>query len=284
MKLLKTELHCHSSHSSGEKIKTEGLNTPKELIEHAKKLGIDVIAITDHNTINGSIEAKKFEKKFDVLVIKGEEIDSKQGHILAIGIEETIKKNLDFLETIDLIHENAGIAIAAHPFDLANKGLKELAIHADAIEAFNAINIDRISNWNARKFAKKFNLSCTAGSDAHATFMLGHGLNLIKAEKDVDSILKAIKKGKNKLKTKYMTVKEMQQWSIKRLQSSYNDLQNYMQKNYSLPKRFFAKRFLALVKKSPGKIDYLFRAMSYIALSSATIYSALKTVKRKIKK
>ncbi|MEM0360437.1 MAG: PHP domain-containing protein [Candidatus Diapherotrites archaeon] len=277
---MKAELHSHSFYSYGTKISIEGLNSPAEIVKQAKSLGLEVLAITDHNEFKGSIEAEKIGKKIGVIVIKGEEIQTENDkHIIGLGLSEKINPGHSTEETIEMIRAQGGIAIAPHPFDIANKGLRQKARKCDAIEVFNSINIDRLSNKNAKIFAKKYSLNTVAGSDAHCIEMLGYGVTEINAEPDEESILKAIRQGKTSVHGKYVPIKVIQEWSMRRLNDSYWQVMQYIQENYSPPKKWVAKRLLKLTTKSPGKIDYFFKGLAYFSLGAAVCYSAAKSTK-----
>ncbi len=271
------ELHCHTHYSKGSKIKTEGLNSPKEIVEYADKIGLDAIAITDHDQFKGAIEAELAARNLDITVIKGEEISTKQGHLIGLGLSEIVPPGMDVNLAIDSVKSQGGITIAPHPFDLNNKGIKENAEKCDAVEVFNAINLDRLSNFKAMRFAKKKNKPMVAGSDAHWNLMIGHGITRIKTDStDEEGIIKAIKKGKVEAGGKYIPVPLIQTWSLLRIKNSYQYLQQYIAENYSLPKRALSKRLLYLTKRSPGKIDYFFKGIAYFGLATAMVYSAAK--------
>ena len=121
--MLKAELHAHSTYSRGEKVKVEGLHKPAEMVSQAKRQGLDVLALTDHDSFAGVKEAEKVGKKIDVLVIAGEEIKTEQGHLLGLGLSEFIAPGKSVAETIDLIHGQGGLAIAPHPFDVKGEGI-----------------------------------------------------------------------------------------------------------------------------------------------------------------
>ena len=273
---MKVELHSHTHYSHQTKVFYDGVNSPEEMVKAAAKK-LDAIVISDHDTLKGYQEAKKYGKKYGIDVICGEEVTSKDGHILAIGVNEVIPPKLSVGETVDKIHEQGGIAIAAHPFDIKRVGLREKAAKCDAIEVFNAQNLDRISNLKARNFAKKHKMAVTAGSDAHSIRMLGHGFIEVSAH-DADSIMKSIKKGHAVLHTRYMPLNIIMDMAIKRLQLSYDHVVNYSDTNYSLPKRFVAKKMLTLVNRYPGRINPLFRAMTYMSLGGVITYSAYREI------
>ncbi|MFH0832354.1 MAG: PHP domain-containing protein [Candidatus Aenigmatarchaeota archaeon] len=267
------ELHCHTTYSVGTKVLLEGLNSPKQMLMRAKNIGLNALAITDHNEIKGALEAKKLEKKYGLTVIVGEEISTIQGHLLALGIRERIEKKLDLQETLDLIHEQGGVAVASHPFDIQRKGLGELARKCDAVEAFNALNVERIANYNNKKLAKRYGMPITAGSDAHCVEMLGYGITDIDAY-DEASAIKAIRNGRTVILGTYIPTNAIMEWYVTRLKLSYVYVINYMNENYSWPKRTVARNLLRLVNRHPGKIDYLFKMFAYMSFFSVVTYSA----------
>jgi hypothetical protein len=270
------ELHAHTSYSLGKKIYHHGIDKPIEMLKQAKKLGLDVIAITDHDVIEGALIAKKISKRVGIEVIVGEEISTKHGHVIALGIKHHIKPKLDFESTIDEIHAQGGIAIAAHPFDIHKEGVRELAKKCDAVEVFNALNLDRISNHICEKFALKNSLPIVAGSDAHCKEMIGYGATKIECNsKNTDDVLRAIKKKKVKIIKRYPSVKTIREYAVKRLKMSYDYTVRYMDEHYSLPKRYIGKKLIKLIKMSPGRIDYIFQLLGYTSLLGASYYSAL---------
>ncbi|MBI4173148.1 MAG: PHP domain-containing protein [Candidatus Aenigmarchaeota archaeon] len=273
------ELHSHTYYSHGTKVFYDGVNSPDEMVGRAAQLGLGAITITDHNTLNGVHKAlrSRLDRKYNIKVFKGEEISTNQGHLLAIGIEEAIKPHLDVQEAVDLIRQQGGLSIAPHPFDIKGDGLKNNAIHCDAVETFNAINIDRLSNRAARQFAEKHGKLVTAGSDAHTTEMVGNAV--INADfEHVDGLLKAIRNGNIEFQARYASVPMMSNLALSRLQLSYDHLLDYMEDNYSWPRRTVAKKALGLVEKD--HIDSVFKALSYTTFAGVLIYSGARHVSR----
>ena len=192
--MLKMDSHIHSEYSPDSKSKL------KDIFKVAKTRGLDIIAISDHNTVEGSREAIRLTKNDDLFVVPSIEISSLEGHILGFGCEENIKRDLPAGETIDLIHEQGGLAIIPHPYCFYRHGLlckadyKDLKI--DAIETKNARFIVGYCNNKAKKLSKKENLPGLGASDAHYYKFVGDCYSKIDCEKDIDSVFKAIKKGK----------------------------------------------------------------------------------------
>lgn len=271
------ELHSHSTYSMQKKVIIEGLNTPDEMAAHAKRIGLGAIAITDHDVALSTSVAKKLSKKHGIIVIPGEEVGTMDGHVLALGINERIEECLSAEETIERIHDQGGIAIASHPFDVYRKGIRQLAAKCDAVEVFNALNHDRISNLKGLRFAEKRNMAMVAGSDAHCIAMLGNGVINLEAS-DMDGVLKAIKKGNVTISARYTPPLILMDWTMRRLKLSYMHVTEYINDNYSLPKRFVAQRLLSLVKQYPGNIRYFFNAITYFGVGSVIAYSAVREI------
>ncbi len=167
---MKYDLHIHSKYSS------DGILALEKIITISIKRGLDGIAITDHNTIKGGLEAKKYETE-DFQVIVGSEISTERGEIIGLFLSEEIKSK-DVQDVISEIKEQNGIIIIPHPFD----ELRHSAFHLaegdakfiDCIEGFNSRCIFQKYNKKAVEFAMRHNLTITAGSDAHFTNEIGN--------------------------------------------------------------------------------------------------------------
>ena len=188
--------HIHSEYSPDSSSRID------DILEVANKRNIDIIAISDHNTVDGTSEVMAKTRNTDILAIPSIEVSSTLGHILGFGCEENIPRDLSPQETIDRIHDLGGLAIIPHPYCFYRHGLlckidyKELKI--DAIETKNARFIVGYCNGKAKNLSKKENIPELGASDAHYWKFVGDCYSLIDAEKDIDSVLKSIKKGKTK--------------------------------------------------------------------------------------
>lgn len=192
--MLKMDSHIHSQYSPDSSSKID------DIIKKAKIENIDVIAISDHNTVDGTSEVLKKTRNTDILAIPSIEISSTMGHILGFGCEENIAQGLSPEETIDKIHDLGGLAIVPHPYCFYRHGLlhktdyKNLKI--DAIETKNARFIIGYCNRKANNLSKKENIPGLGASDSHYWKFVGDCYSLVDAEKDIDSILKAISNNK----------------------------------------------------------------------------------------
>jgi predicted metal-dependent phosphoesterase TrpH len=185
--------HIHSTYSS------DSTASSKNIVKKARSIGLDAIAVADHNTIKGSLatieEAKNYK---DFVVVPAMEISSNKGHIVALGIKEDVKQGLSPEETVETIRALGGIAIAAHPFVSYREGLcdnvKELDI--DAIETLNSRYVFGYSNWRAKNLAEKRNLPEIGSSDAHFLGAIGSCVTELDANFTYESIIEEILSGR----------------------------------------------------------------------------------------
>ena len=193
---MKADLHVHSCFSE------DGHSTPEEILARAKELGFGCIAITDHNSFESFELVKGYD---DIIFVPGEEVGSAEGHIVALGIDREIPKHLSIKETIDLIHEAGGIAIAAHPYrwwtGLGEKNTLRYADQFDGIEGYNARSTKK-HNDKSFKLAKENGKCMTAGSDAHKPEFIGDGYTVLPDDcKTWQDAIQAIRDGKVELHT-----------------------------------------------------------------------------------
>lgn len=185
---MKVDFHCHTIHSS------DSLTPIVELIKAARKRGLDRIVVTDHNTIEGALEAHRLAPD---LVIVGEEIQTTEGEFLAAFVSDPLPKRLDPREALRRLKaQNAFISIS-HPFDRERSGwpletLEWLAPQVDAVEVLNARVMHADYNQQALDFAYKHHLAGGAGSDAHHPSEIGRVYSELPDFTDADSLRKAI--------------------------------------------------------------------------------------------
>ncbi|RLI99240.1 MAG: hypothetical protein DRP06_03825, partial [Candidatus Aenigmatarchaeota archaeon] len=246
--------------------------SPVEMVKEARLRGLDGIAITDHNSFKSWDSLKKLRFD-DFVIIPGEEISTIQGHLLALGITEEIKPGQDVFETIDQIHQQGGISIAPHPFDLAKKGIKNLSRFADGIEVFNAMCLDKFANLRALKYAEKLNRPQVAGTDAHQKEWVGCGITKIDCDFDLDIVLKELISGNTRLKKRYVSVKDMTDWYLTRLNKNPSKAMTYIDKNHGFLKKALTK---SLMKHSARDNIYsrgVVNSLSNISLAGSITHS-----------
>jgi len=160
------DLHIHSKYSY------DSLLSPKKILKIAKKRGLDVIAITDHETIKGGVITYNLNRDKDINVIIGAEINTEIGDIIGLSLNTEIKSR-NSIEVIEEIKDQGGYVILPHP--CRGHTLNEYIISlVDAIEVFNSRS-SLEENQYALNLAKKYNKPFSAGSDAHFASEIGMG-------------------------------------------------------------------------------------------------------------
>lgn len=158
---------------------------PAKVVRVAKARGLDAIAITDHNEIDGALEASRAAGG-DILVIVGEEIDTSAGDLIGLFLKERIDTH-DPMEAIGAIHDQGGIAVLPHPFSKTLTIEERVARALDACEGFNARHAQVASvegpegEERITRFAREYDLSLTAGSDAHFYREIGRARTIVPA-------------------------------------------------------------------------------------------------------
>ena len=161
------DLHLHTSWSSDCSIEVE------DLLDHAQAAGLGAIAVTDHNVFGGALEAVELARDRDLIVIPGEEVKTDgQGEVIGLFLKEEIPRGMSFSETVAAIKGQGGLVYLPHPFDRMHSIPKPLTLHRhladiDVFEVYNARLLFEAYNDEALRFARKYNLTMGAGSDAH---------------------------------------------------------------------------------------------------------------------
>jgi len=189
---LKIDLHVHSKYSFDSLMKVD------KIIKIAIRRGLNGIAITDHNTMEGIFKAVKANKNHEFKIIPASEISTNIGDIIGYFITDEIKYK-DALEVIDEIKGQGGIAVLAHPYKRMRTYPAQLIEKLDAIEGFNARIENKTRLKKAWELAKKHRLPMTAGSDAHFYFEIGHGMSIFRNASDLEGIKKKIRQGEIKM-------------------------------------------------------------------------------------
>ena len=187
---MKLDLHIHSERSCDSFMKAG------KIIKVAKSVGLDGIAITDHN----ALPKVKAQEKDGFFVIPGEEVLTKRGEIIGLNLTEKIPSLLSVSETIDRIREQGGTVVVPHPFNVTGKCLlcNYKRIKGPFLfEAFNGDVVLNIFNVIAKNYAVKHGLPMVASSDAHHYECIGYGYTELETDaSSIDMILKELLKGK----------------------------------------------------------------------------------------
>ena len=177
----KADLHLHTLYSDG----TASVQAVLDHVEHATDL--DVVAITDHERIDGAQRAAQIvaagDYSFELVV--GEEITTRRGHVVALFISERIPALRPLVETLERIHDQGGIAIAPHAMAPVTPSLGRASLlraheatdprhRLDAIELMNpstAGRARRIERWRLNE--EVLRLPAVGNSDAHVLEGIG---------------------------------------------------------------------------------------------------------------
>jgi predicted metal-dependent phosphoesterase TrpH len=174
----RADLHIHTSFS-------DGWPSPGAVVDHVAGLGcLDVIAITDHDTIEGALRAADLAaaRPDGPAVIVGEEVSSLQGHILGLFLEKRVRPGMSAAATLEAIHDQAGVAVAAHPFWRTERGGRSRVhgvgwaaaeLEFDAIEVENATPGFYLFNQMSRRMCDAAQRSELGNSDAHIVDAIG---------------------------------------------------------------------------------------------------------------
>ena len=241
MEYLRAELHCHNVFSNGHVGSLEpthdcNVTIPQQL-EQAYLAGLNVLFVTNHNTIDGykqMLEYKKNHQKFDELkVYPAEEVTTNnEAHVLVYGIDHVIKSGLSLHEILDEAKKQNAVTVAPHPFSLLD-ALRDDSIYCDLFEVFNSSNVDVYSNLRAKNFASERDLHVVAGSDSHVRSTIGRSTNLIHSENKLDSVIDAMKHHRVSIEnTGYVQPKEALEHIRYKIQNSAFFIDKYTSQFY----------------------------------------------------
>ena len=173
----RADLHMHTTAS-------DGWPSPRQLVDHARQAGLNVIAVTDHDTIEGALRAADYSAgsaRLDVIV--GEEVSSREGHIVGLFLERRVRPGMSATATVHAIHEQGGLAVAVHPFWRTRRQARGGAVHGvgwlaaeldfDAVEVENATPGFYFFNQLARRLNLGLGSAEVGGSDAHILDAVG---------------------------------------------------------------------------------------------------------------
>jgi hypothetical protein len=192
VKKLRMDLHCHTWYSHDSILK------PGDLVEACIRRGINCLAVTDHNEIDG---AKAVARIAPFRVIVGEEVRTRDGEISGLFLKERIPPNLSALETVREIRRQKGLAYVPHPFAagvtmrLKQAVLEALAGQVDIVEGWNSRGLLRADDLRAQHWARAHGIPFAAGSDAHTRFEIGSAWVEIDDFKGPKELLRNLKKG-----------------------------------------------------------------------------------------
>jgi predicted metal-dependent phosphoesterase TrpH len=177
------DLHLHTSYS-------DGWPEPAELLRYvAERTDLDVVAVTDHDTVEGALRAAELaERMARPRVIVGEEVSTRDGHVVGLFLERRVRPGMSAAATVDAIHAQGGLAFAAHPFWRTERRAGGRAVHGvgwlageldfDGIEVENSTPGFYVFNFMAARLNEAVGLAALGNSDAHILDAVGRARTL----------------------------------------------------------------------------------------------------------
>lgn len=193
--MFRIDLHVHS------RLSGDSNSEPEDLIERAIEIGLDGIAFTEHYSYEASEPVEALREKYgkDILILRGVEFSTKEGHCLVFGFntDKYLKKYTPVQEVLRIVQSAGGVVIPSHPFRGVNsigeeiKNLKGLF----AIEGYNGYNMHPY-NIRAIEVADKLGIPFTGGSDAHEPHEVGQCYTEFLDRVTEDNFLDLLKRGR----------------------------------------------------------------------------------------
>jgi len=189
---VRVDLHLHSRYSH------DSRTTLEELVERCRECGLDRIALTDHNAVDGAIELARIAPE---LAIVGEEAKTREGEVIGLFITRRLPPYLRPEEVMDLVHDMGGLTYVPHPFDRNRSHFRaerivELADRIDIIEVYNPW-CDAAANAAAATVAAELNKVAATGSDAHSVHELGRTWMEMEPYADVQDFLPKLRSARH---------------------------------------------------------------------------------------
>ena len=187
----RADVHIHSIYS------IDGTDTIAEILKQSAQIRLDLISITDHDDVSGSLEAAEKAGKYGLEVIPGSEVTTKDGHLIALFIEKNIPPHLPLIESILRIGEMGGLCVIPHPNSrlaksLRTEDIRRAVAHPEAskilvgIEVFTGCLLVNSQTAPLRGLADQLLLCGFSASDAHTRDMIGSGMVRFSGNTTVD--------------------------------------------------------------------------------------------------
>ena len=228
------DLHIHTIYSY------DGTASVPAVLRRAHQIGLDVIAITDHDEIAGSLKALELAPNYGLEVVPAIEVTTAEGDLLTLNVTEKIQRNLSLIETVLKVRELGGFCIAPHPM-AGGIGMKSLSAYSIlkalrnlevaqtliAIETYNATAIDKMSNHYAGVLADQLNITQTASSDAHVVEAIGLGATEFDGYTAQD-LLTALQTGeiRQRKQKEWNSIRILGSWAANYIGSAFTRLAN----------------------------------------------------------
>jgi predicted metal-dependent phosphoesterase TrpH len=193
MDRVRLDMHMHTEYSRDSRVALA------DFADLARKAELGAVCITDHDTIEGGLRLREMQTGLQVIV--GEEITTADGELVGLYLERAIAPGQTAERSIELIHEQGGLAYVPHPFSrnrrrhLRRSTLEHVAPKLDIVEVFNAREVASSSNVRALEFAREHNLPGGVGSDSHRPIEIGRAYVDIASFTTPQELLVALREG-----------------------------------------------------------------------------------------
>ena len=186
--MLRVDLHLHSLYSH------DGQSSLQQLMDRAAECGLDRLALTDHNTVEGALELQRVAPD---LAIAGEEAKTLEGEVIGLFITRRVPPFLAPEQAMDLVHEMGGLVYIPHPLDrnrshFSPHRLVALADRIDIVETYNPW-CDAAANQAAARLAEDLGKVAATGSDSHSAEELGRSWMEMEAYEGVEDFLEKLR-------------------------------------------------------------------------------------------
>jgi predicted metal-dependent phosphoesterase TrpH len=210
------------------------------VLTRARQIGLNVIAITDHDEIAGALRGLELALRYGLEVIPGIGVTTAEGDLLALNVTQKIQRGLSLVETLLKVNELGGFCIAPHPM-AGGFSMKSLNVYSIlgalrnpdvgrtliAIETYNATALDRMSNHYARILAESVGIAQTARSDAHVVQAIVLGITEFDGH-TAQHLITALNKGnvQHRKQKEWNSVSILGRWAANYLGSAFTRLAN----------------------------------------------------------
>lgn len=176
----RADLQVHTSHG-------DAMGGAAEIFDAVERVGLlDVVAITDHDDVEGALLAREVhaQGRYSFELVTGIEVTTRQGHLLALWVDEPVQSFRSLEQTVAQIHSLGGLAVIPHPFSMLtrsigrrrlerNLAIADESVHPDGIELANPTSFGWDTRRARQRNEERWRLAVTGGSDAHFTELLG---------------------------------------------------------------------------------------------------------------
>ncbi|HID98090.1 MAG TPA: hypothetical protein EYP57_07880 [Thermodesulfobacteriaceae bacterium] len=208
MHLLKADLHIHTSEDPEDLI----CYSSTDLIDMARELGYEVLAITNHNSSAYSAYLRDYARERGIILIPGMEATIQGRHVLIYNMDfSTVSRSS--IASLETLKRPDNLIVAAHPYfpsRVALRGLLKKHIQVfDAVELCHLYSRTVDFNRRARRVSKEYGLPMLGTSDAHQRRQLHTTYSLIEADPEPEAVIQAVKEGRVKIVSRPLSLADL---------------------------------------------------------------------------